>query len=130
MLAHRVERVERALVRVMDHARNRLTSMPWPDRGPITIEADAWADLPPELALRLLGQAIAFTGDEGPVQLAKLEALYAALSGAGGSGGIRRTLAGAVISLSDGRLTVDRAPPRRNRLTTQPFGRPKKPKHR
>ena len=35
--------------------------------------------LPAEVALRLLGRAIARTGDEGPVQLGKLETLYEAL---------------------------------------------------
>ena len=35
--------------------------------------------LPAEIALRLLGRAIARTGDEGPVELGKLEALYEAL---------------------------------------------------
>ena len=35
--------------------------------------------LPAEVALRLLGRAIARAGDEGPVELGKLEALHAAL---------------------------------------------------
>jgi tRNA(Ile)-lysidine synthase len=67
--------------------------------------------LPAEVALRLLGEAIAHTGDEGPVELAKLEALYEALRQTRSR--LRRTLAGALITLSSGRLTVERAPARR-----------------
>ena len=63
-----------------------------------------------EIALRLLGRAIAHAGDEGPVELGKLEALQAALSA---SGPIRRTLAGALVTRRANVLTVERAPPRR-----------------
>jgi tRNA(Ile)-lysidine synthase len=134
LLARRIARIESALVRVMDHAQSRLTSLPWPDKGPILIKADALVDLPHEFALRLLGQAIAFTGDEGPVALGKLEALFAefaaGLSETDGHVRIRRTLAGAVVCLCGGQVTVERAPPRKNRLTTRSFGRPKNSKRR
>ena len=49
---------------------------PWPDDGPVTMRARTC--LPTcrdEIAMRLLGRAIAWTGDEGPVELGKLEAL-------------------------------------------------------
>ena len=44
-----------------------------------------YARLPAEVALRLLGRAMARAGDEGPVELAKLEALKAALDAAQGN---------------------------------------------
>jgi tRNA(Ile)-lysidine synthase len=72
--------------------------------------------LPAEVALRLLGRAIDWVGDEGPVELGKLEALFAALALAStGQERLRRTLAGAVVILGDGRIAVERAPPRRQR---------------
>ena len=75
-------------------------------------ETARFASLPAEVALRLLGRAIAHTGDEGPVELAKLESLYDGLRQAHSR--LRRTLAGALITLgerpADGRA---RAPPAR-----------------
>jgi tRNA(Ile)-lysidine synthase len=78
------------------------------------------------VALRLLGRAIAHAGDEGPVELRKLESLHEALSealseallgadaGAGrGSVRLRRTLAGALVTLTGASLAVERAPARR-----------------
>ena len=81
------------------------------ERGPIIFATAQFADLPAEVALRLLGRAIAHTGDEGPVELGKLEALYDALRQARSR--LRRTLAGAQITLDKDRLTVERAPARR-----------------
>ena len=72
--------------------------------------------MPAEVGLRLLGRAIAAVGDEGPVRLGKLEALTEALAPAMAADvRFRRTLAGAVVTLDRGRLTVERAPARRNR---------------
>ena len=51
----------------------------WSERGPIVFDAGQFTRLPAEVALRLLGRAIARTGDEGPLQLGKLETLYEAL---------------------------------------------------
>jgi tRNA(Ile)-lysidine synthase len=62
--------------------------------------------------LRLLGRAIARTGNEPPVELAKLEALYDEVRRA--ESRLRRTLAGALITLDPDRLTVERAPARRH----------------
>jgi tRNA(Ile)-lysidine synthase len=59
----------------------------------------------------LLGRAIAHTGDEGPVELGKLEELYEALRQSRSR--LRRTLAGASITLARDRLIVERAPARR-----------------
>jgi tRNA(Ile)-lysidine synthase len=70
-----------------------------------------FGELPAEVALRLLGRAIAQAGNEGPVELGKLETLYETLRQARTP--LRRTLAGALISLGEGQLRVERAPPRR-----------------
>jgi len=99
-------------------------------------DAARFARLPSEIALRLLGRAIACLGDEGPVELGKLESLAAALGAAllarkTGAGTFRRTLAGAVVTLSDGRITVERAPVRRSgALTTGKPGRANRRKAR
>jgi tRNA(Ile)-lysidine synthase len=65
--------------------------------------------------LRLLARAAAAQGSEGAIELGKLEALGAALDGAlRGSAPIRfrRTLAGAMVTLTPRLLVIDRAPPR------------------
>jgi len=80
-----------------------------------------YADLPAEVALRLLGRAVTRVGNEGPVELGKLEALHAALSAtmAQKSRGarFRRTLAGALVMFT-GETTVERAPARRSGTAT------------
>ncbi len=76
--------------------------------------------LPEEVALRLVGRAVNRVGHEGPAELGKLEALFAALAGAWRSNApLRRTLAGALLELSGGRLTVDPAPARRRAKTAR-----------
>jgi tRNA(Ile)-lysidine synthase len=70
--------------------------------------------LPAEVALRLLGRAITRVGDEGPVELGKLEAFMAALA-ANREGRFRRTLAGAMVTLAREHLVVERAPARKKR---------------
>jgi tRNA(Ile)-lysidine synthase len=70
--------------------------------------------LPAEVALRLLGRAVTIAGNEGPVELAKLEALQGAMKAKNPSGGrFRRTLAGAMVTLTPDMLTIERAPARR-----------------
>jgi len=110
-LAARLRRAEQAIAVAVDAARAALSPPPWPARGPVTFATAAFAGLPAEVALRLLGEAIAHAGDEGPVELAKLESLYEALAQARAR--LRQTLAGALITLNSERLTVERAPPRR-----------------
>jgi tRNA(Ile)-lysidine synthase len=112
-LAARLRRADAAIEFAVGAAGAALVPGPWRERGPIMFATAQFADLPAEVALRLLGRAIAHAGDEGPVELGKLEALYAALRGAHFR--LRRTLAGAQITLDKDRLTVERAPPRRNR---------------
>jgi tRNA(Ile)-lysidine synthase len=110
-LAARLRRAEATIAVAVDAARGALAPPPWPARGPVVFETVAFAGLPAEVGLRLLGEAIAHTGNEGAVELAKLEALYDALRLA--RSGLRRTLAGAMITLKRDWLTVERAPMRR-----------------
>ncbi len=110
-LAMRMRRAEAAIEFAVGVASAALAPGQWGGRGPIAFQAVQFADLPAEVALRLLGRAVAQAGNEGPVELAKLEALYAALQRAPSR--LRRTLAGAMVTLNADRLTVERAPPRR-----------------
>ena len=135
LLARRMRRAEAAIEMAVDVAAAAVSEDPWSDRGPIVLDAETFARLPEEVALRLLGRAIARTGDEGPPQLGKLEALLEALGKGRGKGPdrrpgkglnkgpnqrnaseavrLRRTLGGALITLTAARLVVERAPARR-----------------
>ena len=113
-LAGRVQRVEQTLSQVMFAATKRVAPVPWPDGGPVTMQAEMFSDLPHEVALRLLGQAIAWVGDEGPVELGKLEALYEAMFEPPDQfAKFRRTLAGAVVTVARDKITIEPAPPRK-----------------
>jgi tRNA(Ile)-lysidine synthase len=118
LLARRLRRAEAAIDAAVGVAAVELSQGPWPDRGPIRLDAEKFAHLPAEVALRVLGRAVAHAGDEGPVELRKLESLYEALSAASSSGRgetvwLRRTLAGALVTLTGTGLAVERAPARR-----------------
>jgi tRNA(Ile)-lysidine synthase len=86
-----------------------------------TFDANAFAAMPEEIRLRLLLRAIDRFGHEGPAELGKVEALLAALdrtiaeAAAGRRPRLKQTLAGALVSLVDGRIRVEPAPPRRRR---------------
>ena len=86
-----------------------------------TFDAKAFAAMPEEIRLRLLLRAIDRFGHEGPAELGKVEALLAALDRAGAENAeerrprLKQTLAGALVSLIDGRIRVEPAPPRRGR---------------
>jgi tRNA(Ile)-lysidine synthase len=110
-LGSRLRRAEAAVEFAVGAARAALAPEPWRRRGPIVFAAGAFGDLPHEVGLRLLGRAIAHVGDEGPVELGKLELVYDSVHASPPL--TRRTLAGALISLRDGKLTVERAPARR-----------------
>jgi tRNA(Ile)-lysidine synthase len=110
-LAARLRRAESTIQVAVQAARSALAPLPWPQHGSIVLATAPFAGLPAEVGLRLLGEAIAHTGDEGPVELAKLESLYEALRQARSR--LRRTLAGALITLDHDHLTVERAPARR-----------------
>jgi tRNA(Ile)-lysidine synthase len=114
-LAHRVRRSEAALEAVVDWTAKRLGLSP--DTRKIAFGGDDLRGLPTEIALRLLGRAIGAIGDEGPVELGKLEALSDALAAALADDAprFRRTLAGAMVSLQKDCIVIERAPARRHR---------------
>jgi tRNA(Ile)-lysidine synthase len=118
LLAQRLRRADQAIDAAVDRAMAELRRS-----GASTaqgFDATGFARLPAEIALRLLGRTIAEFGCEGPVELGKLEALAAALCDAQNSGsGLRRSLAGAVVTLAKGNsgpITVETAPARRSNV--------------
>ncbi|MET0671297.1 MAG: tRNA lysidine(34) synthetase TilS [Xanthobacteraceae bacterium] len=120
LLAWRARRAEFTLHQVVSHAATVLSPGPWTAGEPVKIEARAFFELPDEIGLRLLGRAIDTAGDEGPVELGKLEALCEALFKARHTARFRRTLAGAAITLARGMLAVERAPARSSRAPKRP----------
>jgi len=110
-LAARMRRAESTIEFAVGAASAALAPGRWPDRGPVTFATARFARLPAEVAMRLLGRAIAHTGNEGPVELGKLEALYDSLRQTHSR--LRRTLAGALITLGSEWIRVERAPARR-----------------
>jgi len=131
-LARRLKRADVAIETAVDRAATDLF-VDLPGAPAIAIESRRFADLPAEVALRLLGRALARIGDEGPVELGKLEALKSALDEVQNSveSRFRRTLAGAIVTLKDRQILVERAPPRRRKvLTKRRPGRPKAVKRR
>jgi tRNA(Ile)-lysidine synthase len=112
-LAARMRRAEATIEFAAAAARAALAPGRWPERGPIAFDAVRFHDLPAEVALRVLGRAVAHAGREGPVELGKLEVLYDVLRQSREP--LRRTLAGAMVTLGHGRLVVERAPSRRKR---------------
>jgi tRNA(Ile)-lysidine synthase len=112
-LASRAERTEEALLSAVDGAQLALWPDPWSPGDPAIIDAQAFLDQPQEIALRLLERMVNLIGTTGPAELAQLEMLNAELRAAG-DGHLRRTLAGAMNTLSGAKLTVERAPLRRN----------------
>jgi tRNA(Ile)-lysidine synthase len=111
--ARRMARADQAIEWAADEVQARLSRA---SEAGLVFDA-RYAKLPPEIALRLLGRAVAQVGNEGPAELGKLEALHAALAAAiaqkGRSARFRRTLAGALLTLA-GEITVERAPPRQS----------------
>jgi tRNA(Ile)-lysidine synthase len=89
--------------------------------GAAIFDAKAFAAMPEEIRLRLLLRAIDRFGHEGPAELGKVEAMLSVLGRAMTKPNSRRrprlkqTLAGALVSLIDDRITVAPAPPRRRR---------------
>jgi tRNA(Ile)-lysidine synthase len=111
-LALRMRRADAALDRMVAAVAARVVVVE-PGRA-LGLDAALFADLPEEVALRLLGRMTAAVGNEGEVELGKLESLVFALSEALSAGvRFRRTLAGAMITLARGRIVVERAPARR-----------------
>lgn len=115
-LARRLRRADAAIEAVVDRAMAEL-AVPKAGQDSLTFAADRMRELPAEIALRVLGRAIGQKGDEGPVELGKLEALMtgldAALGGNGANARFRRTLAGAMVTFTGENVAVERAPARR-----------------
>jgi tRNA(Ile)-lysidine synthase len=118
-LARRLRRADQAIEIAVDAAQVAISERPW--TAGIVFDAALFDRLPAEIALRLMGRAVAFSGDEGPVELGKLEALVASLSGR--TGAFRRTLAGAIVTARNGQITVETTPMRRSRAKS-PSKRP------
>jgi tRNA(Ile)-lysidine synthase len=118
LLARRLRRAEATIEFAVGVAAAAVSDSRWANGAPIALDAEKFIQLPEEVALRLLGRAIVHAAGELPLRLGRLEALYALLapspsrSNSVRPGRVRRTLAGALITLAGGRLTVERAPPR------------------
>ncbi len=115
ILARRLRRADAALEAETDRAMAEF-GRETEDKSAIVFEADKFARLSAEIALRVLGRAIARLGDEGPVELGKLEALFAAAAPAAQNAAkaqFRRSLAGALVTVANRQLTVEKAPARR-----------------
>ncbi len=120
LLARRLKRADQALEAAVDRAAADL-ALPPAVSGGLAFDARGVAQLPGEIALRLLGRAVGAIGDEGPVELAKLESLKIALDAAQSETRkrFRRSLAGAVVTVSGSEILVERAPPRHGRAFTK-----------
>ncbi len=120
-LASRLARANAALEILVDGA-ERYLKLGERDPDHTGFDAKAFAGLAEEIRLRLLLRRIDRVGHEGPAELGKVEALLAALDRACASPGLakgriglKQTLAGALVSLVDGRIRIEPAPPRRRR---------------
>ncbi|HKO73208.1 MAG TPA: tRNA lysidine(34) synthetase TilS [Bradyrhizobium sp.] len=96
-----------------------------------SFDAAAFAAMPEEIRLRLLLRAINQFGHEGPAELGKVEALLSVLDRTvsesairgrpnpnppkRGGARVKQTLAGAMVSLVEGRIRIEPAPFRRRR---------------
>ncbi|HEX5509419.1 MAG TPA: tRNA lysidine(34) synthetase TilS [Pseudolabrys sp.] len=137
VLARRVRRVDAAVEAVVDRAMVEFVANGG-GQDVISIDTAKMHDAPAEIALRVVGRAIAAVGNEGPVELAKLESLMAALALSGKTAAetrFRRTLAGAMVTFDGNGLLIERAPPRHGRgrgknLTKRASGSGKKAKAR
>ena len=116
LMARRVRRAEAAIEFMVGIAAGATSQATWGNGGAIRLDADKFLDLPAEVALRLLGRAILRAGGAAPLRLGRLEALYDWLIKSSAAQRrpqrLRRTLAGAVITLARAGLTIEPAPPR------------------
>ncbi|ABE64236.1 tRNA(Ile)-lysidine synthetase-like protein [Nitrobacter hamburgensis X14] len=118
-LASRLARANTALELLADGAERYLALQ---DRGAPRpgFQTKAFAALSEEIKVRLLLRAIDRVGCEGPAELGKVETLLGALDRVAADNGghgrrilLRRTLAGALVTLTSERISVEPAPPRR-----------------
>jgi tRNA(Ile)-lysidine synthase len=118
LLARRLRRAEAAIEFAVGVAAGAVSDAAWTNAAPIALDAEKFIRLPEEVALRVLGRAIVHAAGELPLRLGRLEALYGLLAQSNSESNsarphrVRRTLAGALITLAGGRLTIERAPPR------------------
>jgi tRNA(Ile)-lysidine synthase len=120
LLARRLRRAEATIEFAVGAAASAVSDAAWSNGGPILLDAEKFIRLPAEVALRLLGRAIVHAAGELPLRLGRLEALYDLLAQSNSGSRsvrlrhnrVRRTLAGALITLAAGRLTIERAPAR------------------
>ncbi len=112
-LARRAARADAALELETDAAQKRISLVRWGDGVELRLDRIPFFALPEEIALRLLIRAVTARASEGPVELGKAERLLAAMTTAHADGtALRRTLAGAVVTLKQGYASIATAPSR------------------
>ena len=115
-IAGRIARADAALEAVADELQTAMAAGRKANGGSTEFPNGMFFRVPDEIGIRLLGRAVEAAGDEGSVELGKLEALYGSLKAARKAGAaVRRTLAGAVVGLEHDRVTIARAPARSRR---------------
>ena len=117
-LARRLQRAEAALQHAVAVASERVSLTAGGEGARFVFDRKRFIALPAEIGLRLLAQAIDRAGNEGPVELRKLETLFTALTQAPRGAAFRRTLAGAMVTARSAELVIERAPTRRARPGT------------
>jgi tRNA(Ile)-lysidine synthase len=123
ILAARLRRADSALDAETERVMAMLTAEAL-GQGAITLPAASFAKLPSEIGLRVLGRAVAKRATEGMVELGKLEALLAAVTAAVQTrqkAPFRRTLAGALVSVSGEKISVEVAPARKKPPAVSPL---------
>jgi tRNA(Ile)-lysidine synthase len=112
LMAKRLARANAALNRLADEAAFALRAERHEGRA---FEARGFFLMPEEIGLRMLRDSVDAEGIEGPSELAKVEALYDSLVSAyRAKESLKRTLAGALVTLSEAALVVAAAPPRKS----------------
>jgi tRNA(Ile)-lysidine synthase len=123
-LAARLARADAALELLTDGAERYLALQ---DRAAPSFHAKffhtrSFAALSEEIRVRLLLRAINRVGREGPAELGKVEVLLGSLDRAGSENVgskrhilLKQTLAGALVTLTAERISIEPAPPRRRR---------------
>jgi len=112
LMAKRLARANAALHRLADEAAFALRADQDEGRA---YQAREFFLMPEEIGVRILRETVDAEGHEGPAELAKVEALYDALVTSHLAGeDLKRTLAGALVTLSEAALVVAAAPPRKS----------------
>lgn len=117
LFARRVARAEAALAAAVAQAGVRCTL----EGGERLVRLDplAWSALPDEISLRVLLNALSSCATEGNVELAKAERLHECLLAAVRTESrLSRTLAGVLVTLEKGRITVRPAPVRHRKTAS------------